>query len=58
MVVRTDRLRLLWLERGFLRLDLVEPLCQMLKDEVHALGCELGLSVWLVGRRPFAPKGL
>lgn len=41
-----------------MNLDLIEPVRELFKDEVRALGTELGMADELIGRHPFPGPGL
>ena len=42
----------------YMKLELVEPVRELFKDEVRALGLELGMDKELIGRHPFPGPGL
>ncbi len=42
----------------WMKFELIEPLREIFKDEVRALGLELGLPAYMIGRHPFPGPGL
>lgn len=42
----------------YMKLQLVEPLRSLFKDEVRRVGCQLGIKQELIGRHPFPGPGL